>query len=186
MAIPVIPLLIVGVGVMAFGRRRRSTKKKDDAEPKPPVVPIKTVVFLPPKEPVAPTGPSGHAGQSCEGKGGDGAWDDLGQCKTFWFDGSTDEAIRQLARKEWEARGRPSFSEMCLMVDPPTDDELAPPQPNPIFEEIVAAALERYYDVGPLFPPKHAFQFDDPVSPYWVHRAWARATDVVFKDLCGA
>lgn len=185
MAIPVIPLVIVGVGLVVFGRRKRKTKKKGETEPQPPVVPVQTTVFLPPK-PTAPTGPSGHAGQPCEGKDGDGAFDELGACKTFWFDGSTDEAIRNLARVEWEARGRPSFSEMCLMVDDPTGGELATPQPNPIFVEIVAAALERYYDVGPLFPPTVAFQFDDPVSPYWVHQAWAKATAVVQKELCGA
>jgi hypothetical protein len=185
MAIPVIPLVIVGVGLVVFGRRKRKPKKRGDAEPEAPAIPIKTLVFLPPTEPQAPTGPSGQPGQPCKADDGAGAWDELGACKTFWIEGDTDEAIRRLAREEWEARGRPSFSKMCLMVPDPTGGELAPPKANPIFVEIVAAALQRYYDVGPLFPPKVALQFDDPVSPYWVQEAWARAQAVVQQELCG-
>lgn len=185
MAIPVIPLVVLGVGLVVFGRRKRSGKKKSEGEPAAPVVPIKTVIFIPPKDP-APTGPSGQPGQPCESREGEGAWDDLGACKTFWIDGETDEAIRRLAREEWEARGRPGFSKLCLMVDDPTGGELATPQANPLFVEIVVAALERYYDVGPLFPPTVAFEFDQPVSPYWVHKAWAKASEVVRQELCDA
>jgi hypothetical protein len=183
MAIPVLPLVVVGVGMLVLRRRKRSTKKQ--GEPEIPLGPVQTFVFIPP-EGRAPTGPSGQPGQPCKGKGGDGAWDDLGACKTFWIDGDTDDAIRRLAREEWEARGRPGFSELCLMVNTPMDDELAPPQPNPQFVEIVAAALGRYYDVGPLFPPTVAFGANDPTSPYWVHKAWAKATAVVSKELCDA
>ena len=117
MAVPIIPLVIVGMGLLVLGRRKRPAKKK--AEGELPAVPFHTVVFLPPKEPAAPTGPSGQAGRPCEGKGGDGAFDELGSCKTFWIDGDTDEAIGRLAREEWEARGRPRASEMCFMVDDP-------------------------------------------------------------------
>lgn len=184
MAVPIIPLVIVGMGLLVLGRRKRPAKKK--AEGELPAVPFHTVVFLPPKEPAAPTGPSGQAGRPCEGKGGDGAFDELGSCKTFWVDGDTDEAIGRLAREEWEARGRPRASEMCFMVDDPLGGELSTPKANPIFVEITAAALERYYDVGALFPPKVATQFDEPVSPYWVQKAWAKASAVVRRELCEA
>lgn len=184
MALPIVPLVVFGVGVLVLRRRKRPAKKSEPGTPpKIPLVPLHTVVFIPPKN-TQPQGPSGDPGQPCKAADGEGAWDDLGACKTFWIDGSTDEAIRQLGRQEWEARGRPGFSELCLMVEDPTDGELAPPKPNPIFAEIVAAALQRYYDVGPLFPPKVQHQFNEPTSPYWVHKAWAKATAVLSKELC--
>ncbi len=182
MAIPMLPLVLLGVGVLVLGRRKRSGKKK--GEPKAPLV-IQTAVFVPPKD-GAPPGSSGAPGQPCDAEGGYGAWDDLGACKTFWIDGDTDDAIRRLAREEWEARGRPSFSKLCLAVDDPGGGELAPQKENPLFVAIVSAALERYYDVGSLFPPKVAFGVDDPTSPYWVHRAWAMANAVVREELCDA
>lgn len=185
MAFPIVPLVVLGVGVMALRRRKRAPKKKSEGASDVPLGPVHTVVFVPPKNP-APTGPSGEPGQPCKAADGEGAWDDLGVCKTFWIDGATDEAIRTLAREEWTARGRPSFSDMCLMVDDPSGGELAPPKENPLFVEIVATALERYYDVGSLFPPTVALKAGEPTSPYWVHQAWAKATAVVFKELCAA
>ena len=188
MAIPVIPLMLIGVGVFVFGRRRRSSSRNDaqaeqpQQEPQTPFI-FQTVTFIPPED-RPPPGPSGQPGQPCDTKEGKGAWDDVGLCKTFWIDGDTDDAIRRLAREEWEARGRPSFSTMCLAVSDPTGGELDTYKPNPVFTEIVAAALQRYYDVGPLFPPKVALQFNDPTSPYWVHEAWAKASAVVTQELC--
>lgn len=185
MAIPVIPLMLVGVGVFVLGRRRRSgrAKDKEQAEPKVPFITPHKVVFVPPED-RPPKGSGGQPGQPCKAKNGRGAWDDMGLCKRFWIDGDTDDAIRRLAREEWEARGRPSFSNMCLAVDDGSGDELAAPKPNPIFTAIVATALQRYYDVGPLFPPTTATQFNQPTSPYWVHEAWAKAVAVVRQELC--
>lgn len=180
MAIPVIPLVLLGVGVFVFSRRKRSSKKTGD-ETALKLIPVKAV-FIPPED-RAPSDPSGAPGQRCEPKDGEGAWDDLGLCKTFWIDGDTDDAIRRLAREEWEARGRPASSEMCLAVSDPLSGELGTYKDNPLFTEIVAAALGRYYDVGPVFPPA-AQEFNKPVSPYWVQQAWARATAVVRKELC--
>lgn len=183
MAIPMLPLVLVGVGVFVFSRRKRVAKKK--GETKAPFV-IQTAVFIPPsdREPTVSSGSSNEPGQHCDGEGGYGAWDELGECKTFWIDGETDDAIRKLAREEWEARGRPSFSQLCLAVDDPTDGEFTPQKENPLFVAIVSSALQRYYGVGPLFPPKVASGFDDPTSPYWVHRVWAVANAVVSKELC--
>src|SRR5262245_21876399 len=110
MAIPIVPLVVLGVGMLVLRRRRRTAKKKGEAEPQVPLLPVQTVVFIPPKD-RAPVGPSGQPGQPCKGVDGAGAWDDLGACKTFWIDGDTDEAIRTLAREEWDARGRPGFSD---------------------------------------------------------------------------
>lgn len=184
MAIPFVPLVVVGVGVLVFRRRRRAAKKTT-SEPAHdmPILPVKTVVFIPPKD-NAPPGPSGQPGQPCKAADGEGAWDDLGACKTFWIDGDTDEAIRKLAREEWEARGQPGFSELCLTVHDPVGGELAPPKPSPVFVEIVTAALERYYDVGPVFPPTVTTTATGPTSPYWVHKAWAKAAAAVTKELC--
>lgn len=181
MAIPILPLVVLGVGVLAIRRRKRAAKKTSNDAPKAPFV--HTVVFLPPKG-TAPTGPSGQAGQSCKAPDGEGAWDDLGACKTFWIDGQTDDAIRALAREEWEARGRPGFSELCLAVNDPTGGEYASTMASPVFVDIVVAALERYYEAGPVFPPTVGNQADEPTSPYWVHKAWAKATAAVRKELC--
>jgi hypothetical protein len=183
MPIPIVPLVVLGVGVLVFRRRKRAAKKTGDKAPEAPFVPINTVVFLPPKD-RAPTGPSGQPGQPCKATDGEGAWDDLGACKTFWVDGETDEAIRALVREEWEARGRPGFSDLCFMVEDPSGGELAPPIDNPTFVAIVVAALSRYYDVGPLFPPTVANVSGEPTSPYWVHKAWAQASAVAREELC--
>lgn len=183
MAIPIIPLVVLGVGVLVVRRRKRAAKKTNDKPSEPLFVPLNTVVFVPPKG-TAPTGPSGQPGQPCKAADGEGAWDDLGACKTFWVEGETDEAIRRLAREEWEARGRPGFSDLCLAVEEPMGGELAPPVASPAFVEIVVAALERYYDVGPLFPPTVAVEPNDATSPYWVHKAWAKATVAVREELC--
>ena len=182
MAIPILPLILLGVGAFALRRRRRPSKNKGTDETEPP---IQTVVYVPPPVGEAPQGPSGEPGQPCDASDGQGAWDDLGHCKTFWIDEVTDEAIARLAREEWEARGQPGFSDLCLMVEDPVGGPLAAPKDNPRFVEIVSACLQRYYDVGALFPPTDVHGSNDPNSPYWVHEAWARANTVVRKELCG-
>lgn len=183
MAIPVLPLVLLSIGVFAFRRRRRASKK---IEEEPLVLgPVVPVVFIPPEDREPPQDPSKQPGKPCSTAEGKGAWDELGECKTFWIDGATDEAIRELAREEWEARGRPGFSDLCLAVYDPLSGELGTHEANPRFTEIVAAVLQRYYDVGPLFPPAEAHGFEDPTSPYWVHEAWARASHVVRQELCG-
>ena len=117
MAIPIVPLVVLGVGVLVLRRRKRSSKTTEGGtKPKVPIVSLSTAVFIPPKD-RHPTGPSGDPGQPCTPPDGEGAWDDLGACKTFWIDGDTDDAIRALAREEWDARGRPGFSDLCLMVE---------------------------------------------------------------------
>lgn len=187
MAIPLLPLLLLGVGVYALRRRRRSSTPKGETDPDAwTKVPVHSVVFVPPSAGEAPQGPSGAPGQPCDAPDGWGAWDEQGQCKTFWIDGETDDAIARLAREEWESRGRPTFSELCLMVPDPLGGELAPPVDNPLLVQIVASALQRYYGVGSLFPPKSAYGWTDEVSPYWVQRVWAEANAVVRKELCGS
>ncbi len=181
MAIPILPLLLIGVGVFALRRRRSKSKKTDEWTPGP----IQTLVFVPPSTGDAPDGPSGEPGQICDANDGEGAWDEQGHCKTFWIDGETDEAIARLAHEEWEARGRPKFSELCLMVQDPVGGELAPPEDNPLFVQIVVAVLQRYYGVGSVFPPISAKGPTDETSPYWVHKAWAKASVVVRRELCG-
>ncbi|MEX1365605.1 MAG: hypothetical protein AB1Z98_20930 [Nannocystaceae bacterium] len=184
MAIPVLPLVVLGVGMLVLRGRRRSSSKKG-SEGTEPLPEPKTVIFIPPPPDEAPSEPSGPPGQSCYPPEGDGAWDEFGHCKAFWIDGATDEAIAKLAREEWEARGRPTFSELCRMVPDPAGGEFAPPKDNPRLNEIVVACLQRYYDVGSIFPPTEGLQGHEPSSPYWVHRAWANAMVVVKKELCG-
>ncbi len=184
MAIPVIPLLLIGAGVLVFRKRRRTAKKTTEPEPLPGG-PIQTLVFIPPEDREPPKRPSEQPGQPCETAEGQGAWDEQSECKTFWIDGETDEAIRRLAREEWEARGQPSFSELCLAVYDQTSGELGTHEANPRFTEIVVAALQRYYGTGAVFPPTEANAGHLPTSPYWVHEAWARAHRVIHKELCG-
>lgn len=182
MAIPILPLMLFGVGVLVLRGRRRS-KKKDDEQP-PADKPVQTFVYLPFEEFEPPQEPEVQPGASCDAPDGLGALDELGECKTFWINGDTDEAIRRLAREEWEARGRPGVSEFCLSVYDEMEGELAAPQPNPRFVEVVVAALQRYYGVGTVFPPVEAHGWDDPMSPYWVHMVWDRAVNIVQQELC--
>ena len=183
MGFPVLPLLLLGVGVLALRRRTRTAKKATKDELPPPV--LIPVVYIPPQDREPPKRPSLQPGQPCDAPDGRGAWDELGECKTFWIDGVTDDAIRQLARQEWEARGRPGFSDLCLAVQDELGGELEAPDANPRMTEIVAAALQRYYGVGSLFPPTEAHGGHEESSPYWVHEAWARAHHVVWQELCG-
>ena len=90
-----------------------------------------------------------------------------------------------MAHEEWEARGRPTFSDLCVAVPDPAGGEFAPPKDNPQLVEIVVACLRRYYDVGPVFPPTDRNQINEPTSPYWVHKAWAKAYAIVRRELCG-
>ena len=183
MAFPILPLLLLGVGVLAL-RHKGRTKRPKREEPKP--TPIQAYVWVPPEPHREPPRSGGEPGRPCEASDGEGAWDRDGTCKTFWIDGQTDEAIRQLARQEWEARGRPTFSELCLAVPDPAAGEFAAPQDNPRLVEIVVAALRRYYGVGPVFPPTEGTQGNEPTSPYWVHKAWAKALALVRRELCEA
>lgn len=179
MAAPIIPLVLLGVGILALRSRRRKTSKKTSDGSGGAT--IQTVVFVPPQ----PEEPGGVPGRSCDAHDGVAAWDDQGRCKTFWIDGATDEAIEALLLQEWEARGRPTFSELCLTVPDPTGGEFAPKKDNPLFVEIVSAALQGYYSVGAVFPPVEARGPADPVSPYWVHETWARASVIARRALCG-
>ena len=182
MAFPILPLLLLGVGVLAL-RHKGRTKRPKREEPKS--TPIQAYVWVPPEPHREPPRSGGEPGRPCEASDGEGAWDRDGTCKTFWIDGQTDEAIRQLARQEWEARGRPGFSDLCLAVQDEPGGELEAPDANPRMTEIVAAALQRYYGVGSLFPPTEAHGGHEASSPYWVHEAWARAHHVVWQELCG-
>lgn len=183
MALQVLPLVLLGVGVLVLRGRRRPKKKTQ--EPPPTEIPIKTVVFIPPKDPPPPGSHSGQPGQPCDAPDGTGALDEWGQCKTFWIDGETDDAIRSLAREEWEARGRPEVSELCLAVFDELGGEFATYQTNPNFLDLVTAVLRRYYGVGPTFPPVEAHGADDPMSPYWVHVVWDKAVNIIQQELCG-
>ena len=184
MAAPIIPLVLLGVGILALrSQRRRTTKKTSDSSEEPT---IRTVVFVPPRseepsgEPSEPRDP----GLSCEAEDGAAAWDDQGHCKTFWIDGTTDQAIEALLLEQWEARGRPTFSELCLAIPDPTGGEFAPPKDSPMFVEIVAAALQGYYGIGAVFPPVEPRGSDDPRSPFWVQETWQRATAIARGTLC--
>ncbi|MCH9683897.1 MAG: hypothetical protein K0V04_20865 [Deltaproteobacteria bacterium] len=166
MGVPVIPLVLLGVGVLVLRSRKRPRRKADETSDEPAAEPM-TMVYLPPATPHLPTthDPTRDPGDPCEGEGGSGAWDDDGNCKVFWVDGVTDDAIRALAREEWQARGAPGFKEMCAAVKDPLGGEFAPPKDNPMFEEIAVTVLRRYYEVGPgLFPPKQPLQSTDPTS----------------------
>jgi len=79
----------------------------------------------------------------CRIEGGRGAWDNNGVCKKFWIEGETDLAIAVLAREEWERRGSPTFSNLCLAVEDPLGGEFAAPIDNPDMVENVAASMER-------------------------------------------
>lgn len=179
MAAPIIPLVLLGVGILALRSRRRKTSKKTGNGSGGTT--IQTVVFVPPQT----KEPGGVPGQSCNARDGAAAWDDQGQCRTFWIDGTTDDAIETLLLEEWEARGRPTPSEMCFTVPDPTGGEFAPKKINPMFVEIVSAALQGYYGVGAVFPPVEARGPADPVSPYWVQETWARASVIARRALCG-
>ena len=187
MAAPIIPLVLLGVGILALrSQRRRTTKKTSDSSEEPT---IRTVVFVPPQS-EEPSGEPGEPGEprdpglSCDADDGAAAWDDQGHCKTFWIDGTTDQAIEALLLEQWEARGRPTFSELCLAVPDPTGGEFAPPKDSPLFVEIVAAALQGYYGIGAVFPPVEPRGSDDPRSPFWVQETWQRATAIARGILC--
>lgn len=179
MAAPIIPLVLLGVGLLALRSRRRKTSKKTNGGTERAT--IHTVVFVPPST----EEPFGEPGWPCDADDGAAALDDQLRCKTFWIDGTTDQAIEALLLEQWEARGRPTFSALCLAVPDPTGGEFAPPKDNPLFVEIVAAALQGYYGIGAVFPPIEPRGPEAPVSPYWVQETWSRATTIARRVLCG-
>lgn len=179
MAFPILPVLVISLGLFALSRRGRDDDDDDTSE----VVPA-TMVFIPPKPALPQPSPGQTPGRMCQASKGEAAWDGDGECKVFWIEGETDEAIAKLAREQWETRGRPSFSDMCLAVPDPLGGEFAPPQDNPLLTKIVAASLERYYDVGPEWPPTEDYVDSNRSSPFWVWKTWARAMDVVQRELC--
>ena len=181
MAFPIIPVVLLSVGLFAFIRRGRSEEDETD---EPEVVPT-TFVFVPPKVelPAPQLDPTRQKGRKCLHDKGAAAWDDDLECKVFWFDGATDRDIARIAREEWAKRGQPTFSDLCLATKDPLGGEFATAVENPVLTEIVIASLERYYDVGPEWPPKDNLDGKDQ-SPYWVQQTWEAAWAVVRKELC--
>ncbi|MEM7154166.1 MAG: hypothetical protein AAF799_15060 [Myxococcota bacterium] len=165
--------------------RRRSPKGPPAKKDEQPDVEIETMIFIPPQpDPLPLPNLGGTPGQQCESPEGEAVWDENGLCKVFWYFDHTDDAIRSLAREQWEGLGSPGFSDLCLTSPDPLGGELAPPVDNPRFVEIVVTALERYYGVVNLWPPVEATITGDPHSPHWVRKAWAEANRVVREELC--
>lgn len=178
---PLTALAILGASVWAVRHVRSRRHRTPEAEPDESQIPA-TLVLVPAYLDAddGPTGEAGPPGDRCmTGDANVAAWDHGGNCKVFWFDGTTDDAILQLARAGWEERGKPAVSEMCFAVPDPLGGEYAATVDNPIMVEIVAAALHAYYGVSAVFPPKNN-------SHFWVLSAWKRAGALVRRELCGA
>ena len=181
MAFPIIPVVLLSVGLFALIRRGQSEEDEND---EPEVVPT-TFVFIPPtvELPTPQPDPTRQKGKMCAHDKGAAAWDDDLECKVFWIDGETDRDIARIAREEWTQRGEPTFSDLCLATKDPLGGEFATAVENPVLTEIVITSLERYYDVGPEWPPKDNLDGKDQ-SPYWVQQTWEAAWAVVRKELC--
>ena len=99
---------------------------------------------------------------------GDGhrAWDDLGYCKTFWIDGETEEAIARLTMEEWDARGRPPSSPVCVSwCRTLRVASWRVSRTTPHSSTFVATCLQRCYGIGAVFPPKEEVMASRDVSP---------------------
>jgi len=179
---PLTALAVLGASVWAVRHFRARDRGKAADKPEDKKVTPTTLVLLPAylESDDEPAGEPGAPGGSCMPEyAGLAAWDREGECKIFWFDGTTDEAIRELARTGWADRGKPTVSEMCFAVPDPLGGEFATLADNPIMVEIVADALHAYYGVAGHFPPRED-------SYFWVKSAWKRANAVVRIELCGA
>lgn len=177
---PLTALAILGASAWAVRhfrtRGRRSTADKTNNGEAPATFVLVPAYLDLEDEP----GEAGPPGERCmvdyEGLA---AWDREGKCKIYWFEGTTDDAILELARAGWEERGKPAVSEMCFAVPDPLGGEYATVVDNPIMVEILAQALHAYYGVAGQFPPRED-------SHDWVKGAWKRASAVVRRELCGA
>lgn len=178
---PITALAILGASVWAVRHVRARRRRTPEAEPEQSEIPT-TLVLAPAYLDVddEPHGEAGPPGDRCNADAADlSAWDHGGGCRVFWFDGTTDDAVMQLARAGWEERGKPAVSEMCFAVPDPLGGEYAATVDNPIMMEIIASALHAYYGVSGTFPPKKD-------SHFWVLSAWKRAGSLVRRELCGA
>lgn len=178
---PLTAVAILGASVWAVRHVRARRHRRQDAKPDKRETPV-TLVLVPASLDVdeKPSGEAGAPGDRCNPSDPSlAAWDGEGNCKVFWFDGTTDDAISQLARAAWEERGKPAVSEICFAVADPLGGEYAATVDNPIMVELIAEALHAYYGVASAFPPKEE-------SHFWVKSAWKRASAIVHRELCGA
>lgn len=172
-------LAVVGVGLLTarhFVKRGRNQHREESEDES--VTPLILVPAIFDDDDAGSPDDAGAPGEPCDHGEGLATWDHDGNCTPYWFDGDTDDAVLALATAQWEDRGRPTVSEMCLAQTDPLGGEFAAPTDNPVMIEIVASVLHEYYGVMSTFPPKED-------SHPWVRRAWERGQAVIRRGLCG-